>query len=803
MSRYRQGVSFVLAFLPFMSGCAHSVHRPYPTIEQYSDGTNGVVSAFARALQQRDRTTLESLTADHYTLRPATSPAAPTFLSPSGMSVERMVPPPEAESAGSPETAPAVAAGSESSKTAIKGDLPRAEALAYLLARREAFIGILRNDARITGIQRIGPIRSISVHTTMHGLARGAVRMQEESWWRWELRLDDTRTGTWVIDKAVEERRTLVKAPQPIFTEVYPEEDTPGWKPGTKDADETRSIATPGVHDTGGVAILQDCVQGGACVLAAGGTGIAALTRGDPRDESPYSDEAKLLGLDGSFGEAKSLLTADLNNDGIPDLLVTYDNAPCRFYQGGRAMDPLPGGGRVEHLVFHDVTEGSGLDHLVGRYRTAVALDADRDGRLDLYLVQYGDSASSGPSRSGRNGLPNRFFRNVTEPGGPARFADESRAAGTDDRGWGLSAGAADFDGDGRPDLYVANDFGPNVMYRNVTPSGGPIRFQDVTAATGTTNRSFGMGVAWGDYDLDGDFDLYVSNYWFDERWIFSDPRFPLPPYPLRALFASATRKRLAEQVSGNSLYRNDVGSSGRFTRISDAAQTFDGGWSWGTVWSDVDGDMLPDLLVVNGMLNGKDGVRRDVDFWNEMSAGWKDFSAGRYTIDFGKDGITGPQAKRLFLNLGDGTFVDVAYSAGFDTTEDLRGLIAADVNGDGAPDLVAGGFLDSPVICYNLNGGLPTRVLVKLEGTVSNWDAVGAVVRLTASGRTQTRQVSAGGSFLSDGSRALEFALGESRQIDEIEVAWPSGLKTALQRPEPRAGILFITEPPREDSKP
>ncbi|MGI0148651.1 MAG: FG-GAP repeat domain-containing protein, partial [Thermoplasmata archaeon] len=315
----------------------------------------------------------------------------------------------------------------------------------------------------------------------------------------------------------------------------------------------------------------------------------------------------------------------------------------------------------------------------------------------------------------------------MTERGGPIRFADETRSSGTDDHGWGLAAGAADYDGDGRIDLYVANDFGRSVLYRNVTEPHDPIRFEDVTSRVGLMEPGFGMGVAWGDFDLDGDFDLYATHYWFDERWILTDRRFPLPPSSPSGLPGPTRRRKLSRYVTENSLFRNDAAQSGRFVGVSGQAGVFDAGWAWGAAWTDADGDGLLDLAVATGMLPGKHGRSREIDFWNELSAGWREFSAGSWTVDFGEDGITGPQPERLFLNLGDGTFAEVGYAAGFDTTADLRGLIAADITGDGAPDLVGGAFLASPVIYENTNVGGAARVRVLLEGTASNWDAVGA----------------------------------------------------------------------------
>jgi hypothetical protein len=767
----------VLALL--VVSCARPQRRPFPTLEEYSDGTSRLVAAVNAALYSRDRAALDRLCLPEVAIRPASKPAADPFVSPSGLRVERYV-------AGDDTL------GKEAAKT-------------HLIDRRNQFVGIVRNEAHLTGVEGRDQRRVLHVHRILTGRTEGEL-MQEESWWRWEVALSgrpsqvgDTAPTLgdpgWSVASMVEERRTLATASTPLFNIVYPE-DVPetDWKASTKEAAEKSGLVRPGAHDTGGVAVIDDCYQGSACVLVGGGDGIAVLARAG--EDASFVNHAALLKLDRSLGEAKGLLSADFSNDGIPDLLVTYDRAPWRLYRGVRLLEEAEQGlPRIEHLAFEEVTEGSGLTGLIGPYRSAVALDADNDGRLDLYVVQYGDSSRTGPSFGGRNGLPNRLFRNVTETGGPMRFEDVSHASGTDDTGWGLAAGAADYDGDGRVDLYVANDFGRDVLLHNVTRARGTIRFEDATGRAGTEDIGFGMGVAWGDYDLDGKLDLYVSNYWLDESWILTHRRFPLPPHRLRVA-DQMLKRALRRRVAGNSLFHNESGGSGRFASVSSRAGVFDGGWAWGATWIDADGDGLLDLAVANGMLVGKNGESHEIEFWNEISAGWQEFSRGDWKIDFDGDGITGAQHERLFLNLGDGTFAEVGYVAGFDTTADLRGLVAADVSGDGAPDLVGATFLDSPVVFQNTNSGRPQRVGVHLEGTASNWDAVGAVVRLTSGGRTQTRQVAAGGSYLSDPGRILDFGLGAEKEIDRVEVLWPSGQKTVLDHPEPRRGRIVITEP-------
>src|SRR5262249_18613593 len=156
--------------------------------------------------------------------------------------------------------------------------------------------------------------------------------------------------------------------------------------------------------------------------------------------------------------------------------------------------------------------------------------------------------------------------------------------------------------------------------------------------------------------------DLYVSRDDFEESWILADPRFPAPA---DRHAASRLARALGERLKGGVLYRNDGPKSGHFTRVTDSAVA-DAGRGWGGAWLDADGDGRLDLAVANGLLSGKGGPSREVELWNETSAGWADFSQGTWKIDLGEDGITGPQPERLFINLGDGTFADAGYVGGF-----------------------------------------------------------------------------------------------------------------------------------------
>jgi len=475
--------------------------------------------------------------------------------------------------------------------------------------------------------------------------------------------------------------------------------------------------------------------------------------------------------------EAAGAVAADLDGDGLPEIFLTYAYSACRLLHN-------EGRGR-----FRDVTAASGLEGLVGTYTSAVFFDADRDGRLDLFVAAYGDARDTGPAYSGKNGPGSRFFRNAERAGRPF-FVDETASAGFTDKGWAFAASACDFDGDGDDDLYVANDFGKHCLYENLSTPGHP-RFAEIAARAGVVDEGYGMGVTWGDYDNDGRFDLHVSDFSSPYRWLIRSPRLPMPPVPgiVQAIARPIVVPMLLRRCQGDGLYRNR--GDGRFDRTSESAGVAEGGWAWGTELVDLDGDGREDLLVVNGMWEAAAGGSNDeVAFWNGMAAQGVAFHDGYWGgIDFGRDGMASRTAKHFYRNLGNGTFEEDAHLEGFDTRADTRGLAFGDLDGDGAPDVVLSTFR-GPVLAYR-NGwsGTPRLTLRLVSASPHNREAIGAVVTLSAAGLLQVREVRAGSSYLSCSAKDLYFGLGAAPRADTIEVRWPDG-KTETRRGVP-PGLL------------
>ena len=243
---------------------------------------------------------------------------------------------------------------------------------------------------------------------------------------------------------------------------------------------------------------------------------------------------------------------------------------------------PLPGVPVITPSVhFTDVTKRARVGH-TGWDLAGAWGDYDGDGWPDLYLAN--------------EFAGNALYHNNHD----GSFTEVTKEAGVADYGWGLAGAWGDYNGDGRPDILVGNEFGTKSLYRN----NGDGTFTDVARAAGTLDRGAAMGVAWGDVDNDGDLDLYVSNMYANSRWALLHPEFP-PPVPWYLGWAPRERvdRIIDELTRGSTLLRNN--GDGTFTDVSDAAGVRDAQWGWGAEFVDYDNDGWQDIFASNGFITG------------------------------------------------------------------------------------------------------------------------------------------------------------------------------------------------------
>lgn len=456
--------------------------------------------------------------------------------------------------------------------------------------------------------------------------------------------------------------------------------------------------------------------------------------------DGTFTDQTAAAGVPGR-GWGFGCAAADYDNDGHTDLLIT-NLGPNVLYRN-------LGNGK-----FVDVTAKAGVAGGDYWHSGAAFGDYDRDGHLDLFVPGYLRFDSAAPEFKmceyrgiqvhacgpmGYQGDPDFLYRN----NGDGTFTDVTGTAGVTDRKlyFGFQAVFEDFDNDGWPDLLVANDSNPNYLYRNKRDgSFEEVGVQSGIALSGDGKELSSMGVAVGDYDGDGHFDVFITTFANDNYVLFHN--------------------------DGDGFFTDVSYPSG----VGEATVPYLG---WGTFFFDYDNDGLPDIFCANGHV---------------------------YPEVTGKLRETFRQPLQLFRNMGQGKFRDASAAAGFAAMAPLsaRGASFADYNNDGYPDVVVSVMDGKPVLLENAGGG-GNWLRIRLSGVASNKMGVGARVKVTAGGKAQFGSVHAGGSYLSSNDPRLHFGLGPATEAD-IVVTWPSGAVQTVQKVKANQQ-LEITEPARTSS--
>jgi enediyne biosynthesis protein E4 len=458
--------------------------------------------------------------------------------------------------------------------------------------------------------------------------------------------------------------------------------------------------------------------------------------------DGTFTDVTAKAGLTQS-GWGQACCVGDYDNDGFDDLFVTYFGRNVLYRNNGDG-------------TFSDVSEKAGIAGSSGRWGAGCCfLDYDRDGLLDVFVANYVNFDPATAPRPGASPYCN--YNDIPVPCGPlgfaggtnvlyrnkgdGTFADVSEESGiARPRGpsamvfvgsnwrptgsYGMGAASADFDNDGWPDIYVACDTAPSLLYRN--NHDGTFREIGVPAGCAFDQDGAalaGMGVGVADYDGDGWLDIVRTNF--------------------------------SEQIT--TLYRN-FGGEFEVASIRAGLGVNRKHLGFGVDFFDFDNDGWSDILCANGHVYAQLAKR--------------------------KLHVTYRQPKILYRNLGNGRFEDVSAKSGPAILAEhvARGCAFGDFDNDGDVDVLVNNLDGPPTLLRNDGGNRNNWILIKCVGTRSNRSGIGTRVKVTAGGRSQIDEVMSGSSYYSQNDLRLHFGLGQAARVDTVDLTWPSGTKETLR---------------------
>ncbi len=448
-------------------------------------------------------------------------------------------------------------------------------------------------------------------------------------------------------------------------------------------------------------------------------------------------------------GVSMGAIWGDYDNDGYDDLLLYKWGKPELFHnEAGKG--------------FVNVTEQSGLPAWANA-NSAIWFDFNNDGLLDLFIGGYYNekfdlshltTTKIMPEsfRYANNGGRNYLLENM----GNGKFRDVTGEYGLNSTKWTLAAAAADFNGDGYPDLFIANDYNVNELYINEKGK----KFSETGRQSGIGNiPKSGMSVSFGDINNKGILGIYNTTI-TEKGILIQDNNYWEPE----------------SQQTGNSYPR--------FVNLAQLAGINDAGWSYGAQFGDLNNDGNMDLYVANGFISAK----KETSYWYDYSK----VTGGNSSIiedaqnwpDMKGKSQSGYEQNKIWLNDGNGYFEDVSNEVCPYATYDSRSVAMADLFNDGKIDIVVANQNNIPLVYKNDLQNGNHWVEFELQGTASNADAVGAKVVLEWDGKKQVQTVTGGMGFSSQNQHRIHFGIGSSSLVNRVTIYWPSGKSTTIAAP-------------------
>jgi len=485
--------------------------------------------------------------------------------------------------------------------------------------------------------------------------------------------------------------------------------------------------------------------------------------------DGTFTDVAKSAGvadLNGEHGTSMDCIFGDYDNDGWVDLYL--------LRWGEDALFRNRGDGTFEDVTSKLFTRRDGSPGMTWANGNAVIFfDYDLDGRLDIYVGNYFDELDlwhlphtrimHDDFENARNGGNNYLFHQNED----GHFVEIAASLGVEDPGWTLAVGSADVNNDGYPDLYCADDFGPDQLFMN-NRNGS---FINVTQQAIGFDSKKGMNVDYGDFNNDGWLDIYVTNI--------------------------TTVEYLQE---GNMLWHNnglDHNGQITFTDISLETNTYDGGWGWGAKFFDYDNDADLDLIALNGFISAGEG-----NYWYDLAT-WtvtgSDSGDAANWPAIGERSFSGYETVRMWQNEGSYHFTEQAHSLGLDIDRDGRGVVIFDYDNDGDLDVYLANQDQPANLMQNTTGSQNHWLTIILETKTStgvNRDGIGTRVTAMMEDGFQIRERDGGNGYSSQSDPRIHFGLGDETNIKLLEVRWPDGGLQYLEQVAADQIITFTQDP-------